>query len=255
MDVGLFKEKIIDYIVNNPQYSFGLINLWQGGEVLLHPKFEEMLYIVGSARKKYKKFPQVNFLTNGMLLDEKKSNIIFASEAVDEIYFSVDGGNKKDFENMRCGAKWETVLKNIDNFINLNNKRDRKVTTGIFSIISLDKQDCAPDFLNLVNKIDYFHPRPPHNWDGNFSLNLGEYKSMEFIPKKGLCGRVTNTMAILWNGKVVPCCQDLTGRGVIGDLNKQTLFTIFDSATRKQYIDLMREGNRAQIELCKNCSL
>ena len=111
MSVGLFKEKIIDYIVNNPQYSFGDLKLWQGGEVLMHPDFKEMLYIIGEGKKKYKKFPRVNFLTNAMLLDEAKSKIILDSGAIDEIYFSVDGGNKKDFEEKRgCFYRWPRRL-------------------------------------------------------------------------------------------------------------------------------------------------
>jgi radical SAM protein with 4Fe4S-binding SPASM domain len=182
--------------------------------------------------------------------------IILNSGAVDEIYFSVDGGNKKYFESMRLGAKWVTILKNVDNFINLNKEMGKRITTGIFSIIAPEKYKAfAPEFLDLVDKIDYFHPRPPHNWDGNFNLNLGEHKFLDFTPKKGLCGRVTNTVAVLWNGRVVPCCQDLTGRGVIGDLNKQTLFDVFNGPIRKQYIDLMKQGKRGQVELCKNCSV
>ena len=256
MDVDLFKKKIIDYIVDNPQYYFDLINLWQGGEALLHPRFGELMEIIGKAKKDTKNFPRVNFLTNGMLLDRQMAQIILDSGAVDEFDFSIDWGNKEEFENARRGAKWETVLENAKNLVNMNNEREKKVTTGIFSIISLDRhKNFSPEFLDIVQKIDYFHPRPAHDWDGNYNLELVNKSSCNNAPKKGLCGRIENTLAILWNGLVVPCCNDLTGRGIIGDLNKETLFEIFNGRTRMLYIDLMRKGQRQRIELCKNCSL
>lgn len=256
MDVSLFKEKIVDYIVDNPQFNFGLLNLWQGGEALLHPGLREILEMLGKAKNDCKNFPQVNFLTNATILNEEKSKIIIDSEAIDEIYFSIDYGNKKDFEAMRVGAKWESTLNNIENFIDKNNKSDKKITTGILSITSLDEPNIfSPEFLELVRKVDYFHPRPAHNWEGSIDLNLGRHRLSDFTPKKGLCGRITNTLAVLWNGLVVPCCQDLLGRGVIGDLNKQTFYEIFNGGIRKKYIDLMRQQKREMIELCKNCSL
>lgn len=62
-------------------------------------------------------------------------------------------------------------------------------------------------------------------------------------------------MAILWDGKVVPCCNDLNGRGVIGDLSLQTLIDVYGGSKRKTMISLMRQNRRNEIRLCKQCTL
>ena len=257
LDVDLFK-KIVNYITEARDIRIESIFLWQGGEILLHPKLKEMLYLLGNAKKNCRKPPKICFLTNVALLTKEKAEYILDSDSIDEVYFSIDYGNKKGFEEMRKGAIWEDVIKKANDFIDLKDKKGKKITTGIFCITSLDDKDLvfSNDFLNLVSRIDYFHPRESHNWDGSqASLNLGRYAASDTKPKKGLCGRIESVMAVLANGLVVPCCQDLLGRGVIGDLNKEGLLDVYNGEKRKKMIELLRNNMRDKVELCKNCTL
>jgi len=257
LDVELFK-KIINYIAKTLDIHIESIFLWQGGEILLHPKLKEMLYFLGNAKKNCGKPLKTCFLTNVALLTKEKAEYILDSDSMEEIYFSIDCGNKKDFEEARKGAIWEDVIKKANDFIDLRNEKKKKVTIGIFCITSLNDKNLifSTDFLNLVRRIDYFHPREAHNWDGSHDgLNLGRYAISDINPKKGLCGRIESVMAVLSNGLVVPCCQDLLGRGVIGDLNKETLLDVYNSEKRKRMIELLRNNMRDKVELCKNCAL
>ena len=45
--------------------------------------------------------------------------------ALDEIRFSVDGGSREQFEELRKGAKWEGVSSNIRSFVKLNGGGDQ----------------------------------------------------------------------------------------------------------------------------------
>ena len=93
------------------------LNLWNGGEILLHPNFVKMLKVI----KKYKdiflkkglSFPCVYLLTNGILLNKELSNQLVNLDVVNVIRFSVDGGSKEKYEEIRKGAKWDIIFKNI----------------------------------------------------------------------------------------------------------------------------------------------
>jgi sulfatase maturation enzyme AslB (radical SAM superfamily) len=257
MEPALFK-KIINYITDTPDIYVESVFLWQGGENLLHPKLKEMLYFLGSVKKNCRKPLKTCFLTNVTLLTKEKAEYILDSDSIDEFYFSIDCGNKKGFEEARKGAIWEDVIKKANDFVDLKNQKKKKITTGIFCITSLDDKNLvfSEDFLDLVRKIDYFHPREAHNWDGSQdSLDLGKYAASDTKPKRGLCGRIESVMAVLSNGLVVPCCQDLLGKGVMGDLNKETLAEVYAGAKRNEMIGLLKNNMRDKVELCKNCAL
>jgi len=257
LSVDLFK-KIINYIKETPDIYVGSIFLWQAGEILMHPRLGEMLRFLGEAKKSCRVFPKVHFLTNVALLTKEKAGIVLDSDSIDEVYFSIDHGNKQGFEEMRRGAIWEDVIGKANDFIDLKNKKGKKVKTGIFCITSLSDNSLvfSDDFLSLVRRIDYFHPRESHNWDGSQAgLNLGKYAVSDMEPKKGLCNRIENVMAVLANGVVVPCCQDLLGKGAMGDLNKEILLEIYNGEIRRKMIGLLRDGMRDKVELCKNCAL
>lgn len=82
MDPLLFEE-ITKQISDYSKYNIDNISLWQGGETLLHPKFDLMLEILAKAKISKKKFPKVALLTNATVLDERKTDIILKSNAID----------------------------------------------------------------------------------------------------------------------------------------------------------------------------
>jgi len=254
MDINFF-GRILDEIINEPRIEVEELALHNAGEVLLHPKFKEMLGVLGKKKQEAemhgKKFPYILFLTNAMQLTEDKIKAILECNAINFVRFSIDGGNKERFEEIRRGAKWETVLGNVQNFIRLNKESGKNLRTGIISIID---KDCPLDleFRELIREVEYM-PRPPHNWDG--SKDLGLMDGFGVKPKKGFCHFIFKNLAILYDGRVVPCCADLNARGVVGDLNKESLYDVYYGEKRTEIIKKMRCGLRHEIELCKNCGL
>lgn len=246
MDPELFK-KILEK-VSQPNAHIKHIPLHHSGETLLHPKFREMLEILSNKRKNTPNFPYVSLLTNATVLDDNKIKAILETDAIDYIRFSIDGGNKKDFENIRRGAKWYKVLYNVNNFLNKNKETGKNIKTAIFSITPNPYKNMSKEFKELVKKVDEYKITLPHNWDGSKDLGL------KFEPLKGGCWRALRSMDILWDGRVVPCCIDLNGRGIIGDLKTQTLSEIYHGKERKDILNKMKNKQRDEIELCKNCN-
>lgn len=60
-------------------------------------------------------------------------------------------------------------------------------------------------------------------------------------------------MVLLPNGDITVCCSDLNSRGVIGNLLQDDLYAIYNSKNRRRYIDLLYQGRKKEIELCKDC--
>lgn len=68
---------------------------------------------------------------------------------------------------------------------------------------------------------------------------LGEFKNwggarhdkLEKTGKRIPCPSLLNSITILWDGRVVPCCLDYDGRLILGDANKQTLTEIWQQTS------------------------
>ena len=77
-------------------------------------------------------------------------------------------------------------------------------------------------------------------------------KIKERTIKRSPCFYFWETLIILWDGRVVVCCQDLLGELVVGNINSQTLTEIWNSSRmvnlRKQQLD----GNL--ISPCSECA-
>ena len=111
MNMDLYK-KIID---EGSEKGLCSIKLMALGEPLLDP------YIV--ERIKYAKdrgIKEVMFNTNATNLNEKMAHKILEA-GVDSIFFSIDG-LKEQYEKIRIGAHYESVVKNIENFLRIKDE-------------------------------------------------------------------------------------------------------------------------------------
>lgn len=100
-------EKTINEIIEILPYLERIF--WQGGEVFLSPYFEGLL-------EEISRYPNVrqDINTNGLLINEKWARKLVMSNA--NIIFSVDGITKQTYENIRRGARFEDLLRNIELF-------------------------------------------------------------------------------------------------------------------------------------------
>jgi sulfatase maturation enzyme AslB (radical SAM superfamily) len=248
-------RKLLDNILSDIKFSsIRTLNLFNGGETLLHPDVMGMLDIIKEYKHKFTEkgrlFPVVSLLTNGMSLNERLAGDLIHTEVVDLIRFSIDGGSKEKYEAIRINARWDIVTKNIKKFIELNQGR---VKTGIICIIEYGKaknvQWMTSEFQEVCGWVDHVELRYPHDWMGDVSVE-GYKKTF-----KNFCYFLIHNLVILPNADVVICCGDLNGtKGVAGNLYENNLYEIYNSAKRKKIINNLLSGRRNQIELCRDCS-
>ena len=228
------------------------LHLFNGGETLLHPGFIGMMKIVKEYKKRFFEkglpFPEVCLLTNGTVLNDKLSKELVDLEVLDTIRFSVDGGSREKYEELRKPASWEAVSGNIRDFVKINNG---KIMTGIICIIEYGKPKnrdwMSDEFKEICGLVDHCELRYPHDWRGDVKVE-GHKKVF-----KNYCHFLFHSLCLLPNGDVTACCADLNGKGVMGNLYKEDLYRIYNSRRRREIKYRLLEGRRDEIELCRNC--
>jgi radical SAM protein with 4Fe4S-binding SPASM domain len=257
MSADLLKQILDELKSDSRLKNIQQINLYNGGETLLHPKRLEMFELIGAAKKEAhkagRKFPKVLLLTNGMLLRENLANAILATGALDVIQFSLDGGTPQKFEELRVNAKWQIFYQNVKALYRLNKDYGSPVKLKSITIVEktlpLKKHWMHPEFKEIIDLMDHFEFRRLHDWGGEVAL---EESSTKRINQTG-CMLLMHQMVVLPNGDVTVCCNDLNAKGVIGNLNNTSIFDVYASDSRGVYLEKLNAGKKHELELCKNC--
>ncbi|UZP67510.1 radical SAM protein [Desulfovibrio mangrovi] len=236
------------------------LDLHNGGETLLHPDLGSMLAVLSqwkTALLRQTPDLRIRLLTNGMLLTERKSRQIIESSAVDCLRFSVDGGSPQQYEAIRVGARWKTLVRNVTRFCELNTKALQPIRTeAICMVPEGHNTPFSDEFTALLANIDTVSLRHPHNWDGSAELGVNDasYRNIAERHTGQCCYLLEHNLVVLPDGSVTVCCNDLNARGVIGTLHETPLRDIAPSPVRQQMKELMLQNRKAEIPLCRNCT-
>jgi radical SAM protein with 4Fe4S-binding SPASM domain len=246
MDFELFKK-----IIDEAQFFVYAIELFLGGESLLHPDAIRMVEYAKS------KNLRVILHTNATILTPKKSKDLIES-GLDILSFSFDGYDKETYERLRANASFEVTLNNIINFLKLKKEmKAKRPYTVLQSLEMVEPKQCqnkqttegfSAYFKSLP--LNEWHVARAHNWAGTIA-HFGER------PKNVIynaCRFIWFAMAITWDGTAVACCDDLLYKYRIGNVKDNELLSLWNN---KKMIFLRRTlaGGRYQdTELCARCN-
>jgi radical SAM protein with 4Fe4S-binding SPASM domain len=244
------------FINDNRFRSVEIINLHNGGEVLLHPKLKEMLALIKQFRDtsliKGQKFPRIFILTNAMKLTPEISKILIDSEIIDVIGFSLDGGTPEMFSKMRHHAIWDVVYKNIRHFEALKKRKDSDIESYAISCIpdnkDLNTNWMHPEFKEILNLIDRYELRRLHNWAGEI-----EHFPLKVKKHKIGCTLLMQQMVLLPEGDVTLCCNDLNSKEILGNIYTKNFYDIYKSKKRRLYLRKHLKGQNQDLKLCSGC--
>jgi sulfatase maturation enzyme AslB (radical SAM superfamily) len=101
--------KFFDNLFSDRRFkSVKVLNLFNGGETLLHPQLIDMLKIIKTYKEKFIQsglfFPRIRLLTNGMVLRNELARALLDLGILDRVQFSVDGGSRQKCEEIRKGG-------------------------------------------------------------------------------------------------------------------------------------------------------
>lgn len=250
-------KKFLEELVYDKRFAnVQRLQLFNGGETLLHPKRIELFKLI----KRYKleakaigrSFPEVHLLSNAMLLRERMAREILELDLIDVMRVSLDGGTPESFEEMRQRAKWPIFYQNLKTFNKLRKELGAKTKLWTTSILPADKPFTLDwmdaEFRELLLEADDYELRRLHNWAGEID-NL-EVKTK---PYKVGCTLAMNQLVLLPNGDVTICCSDLNSKGVVGNILKSSFYDVYQSQERRRYLDLLYQGKKEELALCKGC--
>jgi len=238
MDLSLFK-KIIDEAHDGGTQA---VTLTCRGEPTLHPQIGEMLeYCSG-------KFIELKMNTNATRLNEKLIHKILKS-GMTELVFSVDSHYKEEFESLRVGANFESVVSNVKKFKEI---RDRDYPNSACitraSGVQVGKQDPEKfkkfwqpfvDHVVMVNML--------HRWD--------IYNNSKNLSSKGFCHYLCRSLCIYFDGCVIPCDADYEGRLSVGSIKDNDIREIWNGEKYDNLINAHKDGRRDKYVPCDRCPI
>ncbi|MBN2483460.1 MAG: SPASM domain-containing protein [Candidatus Omnitrophica bacterium] len=241
MDLVLF-DKILD---DARDFGIKTIYLEFWGESFLHPQIGKMLE--KTSRMKFK----TSIFTNGLLLDSRRMGSI--PDNVDRIIISIDGASAETYEQNRIGGNFDRVWHNM---VTLNQMCVGTKTNVIWQFVVMRNNEYEIERARQLAKEHNLQLRLK-----TFNPSVAERVTSlkQYARKKPLkpCTSIYRQFAVLWNGDIVPCCQDPDGRNVLGNIKESSFGEIWNS---EKYRIFRQKVKRAVIcpeeepLICKTCS-
>ena len=215
------------------------------GEPLMHPRFVNMIRFA-----KAKGIFPVNFITNGMLLNEELAKKVLDA-GTDIVEISLDALTKATYDKIRNGSDFDLVTSNVHRFIEMRNKK--KSRTKIF--VSIIDQKEAEGELNQF--VDY--------WSGRVDKVLTRvYTSIGgLVDEKKLkiscdgdrwpCPQLWRRIFINVDGFAEFCVEDWNDETIIGDVNRKSIKEIWDSPEYKKVREAHLLRNFEDVAYCNKC--
>ena len=244
MDLALYRS-----VVQQVRRYSASVRLHNMGESLLHRQISEFI-----------SYAKENGLTtilssNASALTRRASERIIDA-GLDELLISFDGVSKEIYEFCRAGANYNNVLANIDQFLQLRERRrtsSPKVTMSLIDM-PLTKGEISEFIRRWSPKVDNVRIKPPRNWDGS-SNRINELVSIPGQHSSGYpCSRLWTSLVVLWDGRVVPCCMDFDAKVVLGNMKEKTLAEIFNDRPMQALRAVHANAEVCKSDLCRGCS-
>ncbi|MBZ0198397.1 MAG: SPASM domain-containing protein [Ignavibacteriaceae bacterium] len=259
--LGLLKfenfKNVIDQIYEHCFY----IQLFFQGEPYINKELPEMIKYAQS------KNIYVSISTNGLLINEKKVDLVLES-APDKLIFSIDGLDEKSYQNYRVGGTFKDADKALRLLIKKKKEKKLKKPFVEFQFIVMKQNEDQIEKVfsygkeagvdNVVLKTmqvssyeNALHFLPANEEYRRYVLKNGELKMKGNI--KNHCFALWRTSVVTWDGKIVPCCFDKDANYEMGLLKGTTFDEIWKS--KKYYKFRMSVlKNRDGIDMCTNCT-
>ena len=230
------------------------------GEPLLHPRLGEIIDLAAQNGLK------VSITTNGTLLEEKLPLLLERAEKLYKISISLHS-----FEgNLPFGGKSER-LGDMNSYLDGCFFAAEKLgKAGVIAALRLwnleGLSQTAPQNSENAQIIDKLKSRFPDEWSENRSgMKIGNRVYLEWGERfdwpdmsapegeaHGFCYAMKDHVAVLSDGRVVPCCLDADGEIPLGNIDNESLDSILDSPKARAICDGFAAHSLVH-PLCRRC--
>ncbi len=218
------------------------------GEPLLHPQLEQLLGIAAEAGFR------VCLTTNGTLLPERAA-VLASASALHKVSVSLHsfegngGGDPAAYLDGVLGAAARLCDRGVLCSLRLWNegggdRRNGEILSYLSRALGIDVPSLPADRLGNRKLADHLYLESGARFD--WPDPEAPEQSVQF------CHALTDQIAVLWDGTVVPCCLDAEGRMALGNLFSRCLDDIL-AAPRAQAIRKGFAARRPAESLCRRC--
>lgn len=215
---------------------------WRG-EPTMNPRLVEMVRYA-----KEKNILDVMINTNGVFMDEVLANELIDA-GLDKIIFSVDSINPEKYEQIRVGAKYESVIKNIKRFSEINEELGHPVYIRVQKVLMKDTEEenekykeFFSEFVDQIAFEDY--------------IPFGELDYGKEVKREGrfrfACAQLWQRLLITWDGEYRFCCMNGNSFSV-GNISQSSIQEIWNCEELQRTRKLHEQGLWYEVSVCKDC--
>ncbi|MBU0469176.1 MAG: radical SAM protein [Candidatus Omnitrophica bacterium] len=246
-------EKIIDEVAEMGIENLGL---YTTGEAFLHPKIFDFI-----KQAKDKGIPYVYITTNGLLINKKKIEQVFAS-GLDSVKISIDAGSKEKYEEMKIGGNWDVLVDNIKALKQLRDEKNSKLRIFASYVVVQDDFDDLKKYKEMFDclvdeTINTLVSNQAHmdNIESVYKSKLESKFNYLVLPQEKWhpCGYLWNRFMTTYDGKLTICCNDFEARLIYGDLNQSSLKECWNNEKMKSFRKIHKEKKFQELPLCDIC--
>ena len=170
------------------------------------------------------------------------------SSDLQTLIFSIDEKDKENYEKIRINAKFETIMKNLELFREIKEKKykNTKINVRISGVKINSNQNINEisnfykEFADQVSLVN-FNP-----WQSSYENEVNDIKEV--------CSELYRRMFIWWDGKVNPCDYDYKSLLSKWNVNSSSVDKIWNSNYYNELRELHISKNRKKIEPCNRCA-
>ena len=193
----------------------------------------------------------VGIFTNGQAFDDKKIAEIADAE-IDLIRFSVDGVSEETYCENRRGGTFANVAENMQKVVDAHREKSTHIEWQFLPMKNNEHEiETAKAMADEIGI--HFFTKGFRETDKSRIPESSELRS-SFLQKP--CTDIYKQLAIYWNGDVVPCCYDVDGFEIMGNIKTENLNKIWNSEKYQNFrrnIKNHMHTPQDEPEICKQC--
>jgi radical SAM protein with 4Fe4S-binding SPASM domain len=235
------------------------VGLYHTGEITLlpHDKFELYLNKAKEILNDDDGWNSVGFYTNGLLLDAERRKSILNNK-INWVRLSFDGGDKESYESVRIGSDFETVYENGKALARECSEADYKMRLEVIFVPYTENELKIGEYHKLWDFTGWKHyTGGTMNYGGLMDdavkIRKHRYQGVRRTRHSVPCPRVFEQFSVLVDGSVSTCSADPSGIHVLGNLNRQSLFDVWNSSARAELQRIHIDKEVSELAPCNVC--
>jgi radical SAM protein with 4Fe4S-binding SPASM domain len=238
----LSKETFIK-LIEQLQGKIEIVEFALYGEILIHPDYD---WFIKYAKSKNIK---TSVSTNASFLTAEHSRRLIDS-GLDHLIISIDDVSGGQYEDIRKGSQFTKIIKNTQNFFELNNGKIFTVIQKIhMSINKTSTWSYIDEMLPLGADIVRLKPLRDLDRDKK-NLRVSKTENIEKIQ----CPYLWKAPVITWKGQMVPCGNDYNATMIFGNVDTDDITKVWDGKLFQEMRQTHIDRNKESIDLCRGCT-